>query len=190
MAKAFTLEQAPFLAAALRESGLKVLNISQQIQDGSLMLRAFAKDYPDILIGAGNVQTLEEAQKAIVEGARFIFSPVFNEEMIKLCISRKVVIYPVTPDGRKCRRMGLDVVGFYPVDKLGGFPVIDKLAEEFRLKFIVAGHIQEEEMDTFLNHPNILAMTGSWMFEEGAIAANNWKAITKSLKRARAWVVA
>ena len=189
MAKAFTQEQAPSLAAALRESGLKVLNISQQIQEGHLLLRTFAKDYPDILVGAGNVQTLEEAQKAIVEGAKFIFSPVFNEEMIKLCISRKISIFAVTTDGNKCRRMGLDVIGFYPVDKLGGFPVIDKLAEEFKLKFIVAGHIQEEEMDAFLDHANILAMTGSWMFDKAAIAANNWQAITESLKRARKWVI-
>ncbi|HKM06866.1 MAG TPA: hypothetical protein VJ869_07730, partial [Sphaerochaeta sp.] len=85
MVKAFTADQAPFLAAALRESGLKVINVSQQIQEGRFLLHALAKDYPDILVGAGNVQTLEEAKKAIDEGAKFIFSPVFDEEMIKYC---------------------------------------------------------------------------------------------------------
>lgn len=65
MAKAIRPTQAPSLAAALRESGLKVINISQQMQEGSLLLRALVQDYPDILAGAGNVQTLEEAQKAV-----------------------------------------------------------------------------------------------------------------------------
>lgn len=189
MAKAFRPVQAPSLAAALRESGLKVLNVSQQMQEGNLLVRALAKDYPDILVGGGNVQTLEEAQRAIEEGASFIFSPVFDEKMIKYCMSHKVSIFPVTTDGQKCRKMNLDVLGFYPVDKLGGFPVIDKLGEEFKLKFIVAGHITELDMDTFLDNPHVLAMTGSWMFDQGAIAANNWKEITESLKRARKWVL-
>ncbi len=189
MAKAFRPNQAPSLAAALRESGLKVINVSQQMQEGHLLVRALAKDYPDILVGAGNVQTLEEAKRAIEEGAKFIFSPVFDEDMIKYCLSNKVSIFPVTTEGEKCRRMNLDVLGFYPVDKLGGFPVIDKLGEEFKLRFIVAGHITELDMDTFLDNPHVLAMTGSWMFDKGAIAANNWKEITESLKRARKWVL-
>ena len=189
MAKAFRPNQAPSLAAALRESGLKVINVSQQMQEGPLLVRALARDYPDILVGAGNVQTLEEAQKAIDEGAKFIFSPVFDEAMIKYCKSRKISIFPVTTKGNLARKMNLDVLGFYPVDKLGGFPVIDKLGEEFKLKFIVAGHITELEMDTFLDHDHILAMTGSWMFDKGAVAADNWKEITESLKRARKWVV-
>lgn len=189
MAKAFRPNQAPSLAAALRESGLKVINVSQQMQEGPLLVRALARDYPDILVGAGNVQTLEEAQKAIDEGAKFIFSPVFDEAMIKYCKSHKASIFPVSTDGKLCKKLGLDVIGFYPVDKLGGFPVINKLGEEFKLKCIVAGHITEQDMDTFLDNPNVLAMTGSWMFDKGSIAANNWQEITESLKRARKWVI-
>ena len=189
MAKAFTPDQAPFLAAALRESGLKVINVSVQMKEGLLLIRTLAKDYPDILVGAGNVQTLEEAKKAIEEGVKFIFSPVFDVEMIKYCQSHKVSIFPVTTEGEKCRKVNLDAIGFYPVDKLGGLPVIDKLGEAFKLKFIVAGHITEADMDTFLDNPHVLAMTGSWMFDKGAIAANNWKEITESLKRARKWAI-
>ncbi len=189
MAKDFTPDQAPLLAAALRESGLKALNISQQSEGGSLLLRTLARDYPDILVGAGNVQTLEQAHMAIEEGAQFIFSPVWSKQMIKHAKKHKVSIFPVTTDGAKCRRLHLDVIGFYPVATLGGLPVIDTLGEAFKLKFIVAGHITEEDMGTFLANPHVLAMTGSWMFPKEAIAANNWKAITENLKRARTWVI-
>ena len=189
MAKAFTLEQAPSLAAALRESGLKVINVSQQMHEGNLLVHTFAREYADSLVGAGNVQTLEEVKKAIDHGAKFIFSPVFNEEMIKYSKSHKVAIFPVTTDGEKCKKMNLDTIGFYPFDKLGGFPVIDKLGETFKLKFIVAGHITELQMDAFLANPHILAMTGSWMFDKGSVAANNWKEITECLKRARKWAL-
>lgn len=189
MAKVFTADQAPSLAAALRESGLKVINVSQQVREGSLLLSSLAKDYPDILVGAGNVQTLEEAKKAIGDGAKFIFSPVCNVAMVKYCRRHKISIFPVTTDGPLSRRLNLEVIGFYPVEKLGGFPVIDKLGEDFKLKFIVAGQITEQDMGTFLNHEHIMAMTGSWMFDKGAVAANNWKEITESLKRARKWVI-
>ena len=189
MAKVFRPAQVPSLAAALRESGLKVINVSMQMPEGSLLIRVLTNDYPDILVGAGNVQTLEEAQKAIEEGAKFIFSPVFDVAMIRYCQGQKVSIFPVTTGGEQCRKMNLDVIGFYPVDKLGGFPVIDKLGEEFKFKFIVAGHITELQMDTFLDNPHILAMTGSWMFDKGSVAADNWTEITEGLKRARKWAL-
>lgn len=187
MAKIFMADQASALADALRESELKVINVSQQVQEGSLLLRSLAKDHADILVGAGNVQTLAEAEKAIDEGARFIFSPLFHEGMIKLCQRQKISIFPATVDGQLCRRTDVSVVGFFPVEKLGGFPVIDRLGEEFKLKFIVAGGITEEDMATYLEHDHVIAMTGSWMFDKGAVAAGNWAVTTERLKRARAW---
>ncbi|MDT4761119.1 hypothetical protein [Sphaerochaeta sp. PS] len=187
MAKALSVHQVPLLAQALRESGLKVVNVSQQIGEGRLLVHELAKHYPDILVGGGNVQSVEQAEKAIEAGAKFIFSPLFDDEMVKLCQQHRVPIFPVTTDSELCKRMHLDVLGFYPFEKLGGFPVIDRMGSEHNLKFIVAGHILEEEMASYLDNPHILAMTGSWMLDKSAIAANNWIAITEALKRARKW---
>lgn len=106
----------------------------------------------------------------------------------RIVLQRKVFIFPVTTDGSLCRKLNLDVIGFYPVDKLGGFPVIDELGEAFKLHFIVAGNIAEQDMASFLDYDHILAMTGSRMFDKGAIAAGNWKGITESLKRAAKWM--
>ncbi|MCK9348763.1 MAG: hypothetical protein M0P41_07500, partial [Sphaerochaeta sp.] len=54
-------DQAEALIKALRASDLRAANISQQMNGGLALLRRLAQE-EDLLIGAGNVQTLDEAK--------------------------------------------------------------------------------------------------------------------------------
>ena len=79
--------------------GLPAANISQQADEGLELLRSMASRFPEIIVGAGNVQTVGEARNAIEAGARFIFSPLFDPAMIELCHQQGVANYSVTTDG-------------------------------------------------------------------------------------------
>ncbi|WP_319757648.1 hypothetical protein [uncultured Sphaerochaeta sp.] len=172
-------DQAEALAKALRASDLRTANISQQMNGGLALLRRLAQE-EDLLIGAGNVQTLEEAKAAVKAGAAFIFSPLFNEQMVEFCQQEGTPIYPVTTQASVARAWNLKTLGCYPVEELGGLPFINTLGEQEGLTFIVAGHINEEMTATYLENPHVLAMTGSWMLKE-----TDWEATTAALKRAK-----
>ncbi len=179
MVKQGNMDQAESLIKALRDSNLRCANISQQMPEGLPLLRRLAEE-KDLLIGAGNVRTVEEAKNALDSGAAFLFSPLFDEQMVSLCQKAGKPIFAVTTQAAVARAWDLTVLGAYPVEELGGIPFINALGEEAGLSFIVAGHISEEMTATYLENPHVLAMTGSWMLKE-----RDWEATTAALKRAR-----
>ncbi|NLK06930.1 MAG: hypothetical protein GX315_11270 [Spirochaetales bacterium] len=182
MAKAFPKDAGPELAKALRTSGVGAVNVSVQ-QDGGFELLRYLAMQGDILAGGGNVQTYAQALQALDNGAAFLFSPCFDEQMIGLCQSRSIPIYPVTTQATLAKQWNLDVLGCYPVEELGGLAFIDRMAQEGDFSFFVAGHIDEAVTAHYLANPHVLGMTGSWMFQD----TQDWEKVTQALKRARAY---
>ena len=81
------------------------------------------KEFPEMLVGAGTVLTVEQVDEALEAGAQFIISPGFDEDVVKHCIEKNVPVTPGTctpSDVQKCYRLGLDVVKFFPAEAAGG----------------------------------------------------------------------
>jgi len=182
MIKSVGVDQAEALGTALLAGGLPAANISQQTDDGLELLRILSTNFPDIVTGGGNVQTVGEARNAIEAGARFIFSPIFDPAIIELCQQQGVAVFPVTKEGILAVEQGLKVIGFYPVEKLGGLPAIDHMADLFGLKFIVAGGITEKTVLRYLSHKYVVAVTGSWMIDPLWVASEQWGLVTKAIR--------
>jgi 2-dehydro-3-deoxyphosphogluconate aldolase/(4S)-4-hydroxy-2-oxoglutarate aldolase len=186
MIKSVQMDQVEALGSSLIAGGLPAANISQQTDDGLELLRVLSSKFPEIVIGAGNVQSEGEARNAIEAGARFIFSPVFDPAIILLCQQQGVSVYPVTKDGILAVEADLKVLGFYPVERLGGLTAIDHLADRFGLKFIAAGGITERTANTYLANRNVIAVTGSWMIDPMLVAGEQWTLVTKSIRKTAA----
>lgn len=183
MIKSVGVHQVDSLGAALLEGGLPAANISQQTDDGLELLRVLTSKFPDIIVGGGNVQTEGEARNAIEAGARFIFSPVFDPAIIELCQLQGVAVYPVTKDGILAVEQGLKVLGFYPIEKLGGLEALDHMADLFGLKFIAAGGITEMTANTYLANRNVIAVTGSWMIDPVLVASGQWTQVKLAIRK-------
>lgn len=48
----------------------------------------------NLIVGAGTVRTLKEAQEAVANGAQFIVSPAIVPEVIDFCLANEVPIFP------------------------------------------------------------------------------------------------
>ena len=73
--------------------------------------------YPDMLVGAGTVLTIEQVDKAVAAGAKFIVSPGFDPEIVDYCIEKEIPVLPgvVTPsEAIQAVKRGLEVVKFFP----------------------------------------------------------------------------
>lgn len=186
MIKTVGADQAESLGRSLIAGGLPAANISQQTDDGLELLQILSSNFPEIITGAGNVQTEGEARNAIEAGARFIFSPIFDPAIIQLCQQQGVAVYPVTKDGIVAIEQELKVLGFYPVEKLGGLPAIDHMADLFGLKFMVAGSLTARTVNTYLANRHVLAATGSWMIDPILVASDQWSLVTKSIRQTAA----
>ena len=86
-------------AQALLSGGIDVMEITFRTAAAPDAIKAVADNCPDMLVGAGTVITLEQCQKAVEMGAKFIVSPGFDKEVVKWCVDNSVAITPgcVTP---------------------------------------------------------------------------------------------
>ena len=150
----------PFIEVTFR-SNLALEAINKLSQSGKL------------IVGAGTVRTLEEAKKAIENGASFIVSPAVIPEVIEYCIENKVPVFPgtATPtDIQKVVSYGLHVVKYFPADIYGGLKAIKALSGPFYdVKFLPTGGINEDNFMDYVNNDNILAVGGSFIISEKMI---------------------
>ena len=52
-------------------------------------IRIMAKEFPEMLVGAGTVLTTEQVDRAVNAGAKFIVSPGLNPTVVKYCVDKE-----------------------------------------------------------------------------------------------------
>lgn len=139
-----------------------------------------------LIVGAGTVRTLEEAKKAIENGASFIVSPAVIPEIIEYCIENKVPVFPgtATPtDIQKVVSYGLHVVKYFPADIYGGLKAIKALSGPFYdVKFLPTGGINSDNFTDYISNDNILAVGGSFIISEKMIKEEGKEKTSNLLK--------
>ena len=163
------------LAKALCEGGLPCAEVTFRTEAAEASIRAISKAFPDMLVGAGTVLTVEQVQKAVDAGARFIVSPGLNPEVVKYCVDRQIPVTPGTcnpSDIEAAIDLGLDVVKFFPAEAAGGLAMIKAVAAPYtKMKFMPTGGINAGNLNQYLAFPKILACGGSWMVSKDLVKA-------------------
>ena len=113
-------------------------------------MRVFAFRYPDMLLGAGTILTVEQAHFAISAGASFIVTPGFNPRVVDYCLAQGVTIFPgvCTPtEIEAALSKGLDTLKFFPAEAIGGLPYLRAICSPFQdVRFIPAGGITNQNL--------------------------------------------
>ena len=132
--------------------------------------------------------TPEQAQEALLAGAKAIVSPGTNEEVVRFCLAHGVPVIPgvATPtEAEACMRMGLDTVKLFPAEVLGGTAMLKALAGPYaKLRFMPTGGINLRNLPEYLRLPNVLCCGGSWIAPEKLIDAGDFGAITELAREA------
>lgn len=71
------------LAKALIEGGLPCAEVTFRTAAAKESIRQMAKAYPNLLVGAGTILTIDQAKQAIEAGAKFIVSPGLNPKVVR-----------------------------------------------------------------------------------------------------------
>ena len=90
------LDKAIPLARALYEADIKCLEITLRTSNACEIIEKITEEYDDIFIGAGTVLTINQAEKAIKSGAKFIVSPGLNEKVVNYCKEKNGDNYKLT----------------------------------------------------------------------------------------------
>ena len=176
------------LADALCEGGLSCAEVTFRTDAAEESIRLMAEKYPDMLIGAGTVLTIEQVDRAVGAGAKFIVSPGFDPEIVDYCIEKNIPVFPgcITPsEVAQAVKRGLKVIKFFPAEQAGGVAMIKAMGAPYgMIKFMPTGGISAKNLNEYLSCSNIVCCGGSWMVKGDLITAGKFDEITKLTKEA------
>ena len=169
------------LAKALCEGGLPCAEVTFRTEAAEESIRIMSEQFPDMLIGAGTVLTIDQVERAVVAGAKFIVSPGFDPEIVDYCLEKGILVLPgcITPSEiARAVKCGLQVVKFFPAEQFGGISTIKALAAPYTtVKFMPTGGISAKNLADYLSCNKIVACGGSWMVKGDMIAAGEFDKI-------------
>jgi len=176
------------LGKALIEGGLPCAEITFRTDSAEQAIQFISASLPEIILGAGTVLSIAQAEKAIGAGAQFIVSPGFNPKVVDWCLEHGVPVIPgvATPTEIEMGLdKGLNILKFFPAQALGGVETLKALAAPYAsVKFIPTGGINPQNLAQYLNLPIVFACGGSWFVKTNLIAAGEFDEITRLTKEA------
>ena len=182
-------EDAIPLAHALVDGGLPVAEITFRTSAAAEAIRRVACEFPEMLLGAGTVLTIQQAAQAVEAGAKYIVSPGFDSTIVDWCVERAIPITPgvATPsEVMAAMSRGLQHLKFFPAEELGGVRMLKTLAGPFGgVQFIPTGGITAATLPDYLRLANVVAVGGSWIATATLVAAGRFEEIRRLAEEAR-----
>ena len=176
------------LAKVLCENGLPCAEVTFRTAAAEEAIKTMSREFPDMLVGAGTVLTIEQADKAINAGAKFIVAPGLNPKIVQHCLDQSVPVTPGTQTPSEMERaleLGLKVVKFFPAEPAGVLNMIKAVAAAYvDLQFMPTGGINAKNVRDYLAYNKIIACGGSWMVKKDLIAAGEWDKIGAMVREA------
>ena len=181
-------EDAKPLAKALCEGGLKCAEVTFRTDAAQEAIKIMSKEYPDMMVGAGTVLTIDQVDRAVSAGAKFIVSPGFDPEIVDYCIDKDIPVVPgcMTPsEVAQGVKRGLEVLKFFPAQQAGGVAMIKAMAAPYTsVMFMPTGGINADNIEQYLSFKKIAACGGSWMVKANLIDSKDFEKITELTKEA------
>jgi 2-dehydro-3-deoxyphosphogluconate aldolase / (4S)-4-hydroxy-2-oxoglutarate aldolase len=176
------------LGQALIDGGLPIAEITFRTSAAGEAIGNIVKAFPDMHVGAGTVLNVEQAERAIEAGAKFLVSPGFNPKVVEYSLKKGV---PITPgcssptDIEAALGFDLNVVKFFPAEAAGGLNTLKAVSAPYgMMKFIPTGGINASNLVEYLKFNKVLACGGSWMVKDELIRKGDFAEITRLTREA------
>jgi 2-dehydro-3-deoxyphosphogluconate aldolase/(4S)-4-hydroxy-2-oxoglutarate aldolase len=164
----------------LRDSGLRIFEITMTIPDAPALIRELASDAA-LLVGAGTVADAATARVCLDSGARFIVAPWVDATLSAPCrdAGAALMLGALTPtEVRAALAAGADVVKIFPASSAGGPGHIRALASVFPgVAFCPTGGVDPANYTQYLAAGAAFVGMGGALVDEKRIAAGDRAAI-------------
>ncbi|SDE98305.1 2-keto-3-deoxy-phosphogluconate aldolase [Fontibacillus panacisegetis] len=174
---------------ALVAGGVEALEITVD-SDGAFEIIPMLKERYDkhVLVGAGTVLNAKVAEKAIQAGADFIFSPILDEETIKITNHYGRISIPgvMTPtEIAKGYEWGADMLKIFPGSSLGVNYIKEVSAPLTGIPMMPTGGVTLDNVAQFIKAGAAAVGLGSSLLDKAAIADRRYGDITELAQKFR-----
>jgi 2-dehydro-3-deoxyphosphogluconate aldolase / (4S)-4-hydroxy-2-oxoglutarate aldolase len=187
-------EEARALGRALLAGGLPVAEVTFRTAAAAEAIGLLKKEYPELLVGAGTLLTIEQVEAAAKAGASFAVTPGFSPRVVDACIARGLPVVPGVNSPSQVElglERGIKLLKFFPAEVSGGVKMLKALHGPYgEVSFVPTGGIDESNLASYLGLPYVAAIGGSWMVKDELLSSGNWAEVTRlcaeAVARARA----
>jgi 2-dehydro-3-deoxyphosphogluconate aldolase/(4S)-4-hydroxy-2-oxoglutarate aldolase len=180
------------LADALQKGGIDCIEVTFRTAAAARSIELIHNAFPEMLIGAGTIFTLSQAETAVKAGAAFTVSPGLS---LTLAGELKAAGIPYIPGVATPTEViaavenGINAVKFFPAKQAGGYEYLKAISAVFPdVKFMPTGGVDLENLGDYLSLNTVFCCGGSFMCAKNLIENGDWKKITE-LSKATAQIV-
>ena len=177
-------------AGAAIAGGIRLIEIRMSSPGAIRVISDLRREHGDaIIVGAGDVVTVEMADRAVKGGAQFIVSPHTDEGILAICRERGLlgIAGALTPsEVMRAWHLGVPIVSISPAGPFGGDAYIRMLTESFEeTRVMPSGGVSAENLRDHLRAGAFAVTIGAGLFSAADVQSGNFARITE---RARALV--
>jgi 2-dehydro-3-deoxyphosphogluconate aldolase / (4S)-4-hydroxy-2-oxoglutarate aldolase len=181
------------LARALCDGGLTVIEVTLRTKAALAAIAAIAVEVPECTVGAGTVVRHVDAAFAIDAGAKFLVSPGTDPVLAETFTEIEIPVVPgcaTVSEAMVLSDLGFEVLKFFPAEASGGAAWLKAVAAPLpHIRFCPTGGIDMRNARDYLALPNVIAVGGSWVVPQEALAAKDFariKTLAREASRLRA----
>ena len=175
------------VAEALVRGGLPCAEVTFRT-DAALEVITSMSRTGDLLVGAGTVLDVDQAEAAMDAGAQFIVTPGLHYAVVDYCIERNIPLSPGVATASEIAwayDRGLRLVKFFPAETMGGAAGLKALCAPYRMmKFIPTGGINPSNVRSYLENPQVVACGGSWVAAGGLYESGDYGKVEQAAREA------
>ncbi|UQZ75801.1 bifunctional 2-keto-4-hydroxyglutarate aldolase/2-keto-3-deoxy-6-phosphogluconate aldolase [Niallia circulans] len=184
--RAQNIEQGLHVSEAIRQGGIKFLELTMTIPGALDVIKKLADKYAgeDVIVGAGTVLDPETARLAILAGAKFIVGPNLSPEVITMCHRYRVAVMPgvMSPtEALTAIELGADVIKVFPGGAFGPSIVKDFKGPIPQGNFMPSGGVTVENAAEWIKNGAYAIGTGSSL-TKGA-ATGDYEAVSREAEK-------
>lgn len=170
------------IAEALLEGGLTAIEITTTVPGAVELLRTLSGSLGHrALLGAGTVLDDETARRVIDAGARFIASPIYRPELLRLCHDNDVAVIPgcFTPtEIFQAWEAGADFINVFPASILGHGYFAELRRPLPHLPIVPSGGVTLDNAAQWISSGAVAVGVGSALLDRQAIADGHYAVLT------------
>ncbi len=175
-------------AKAVYEGGVKVVEVAFNPADPDTAkttaeyISTIANEVPGLIVGAGTVVNTNLVKAAYDAGAKFIFSPNLNFEVVKLTKELGLISIPGCLTPSECAAAydaGADIVKLFPIT-INDVDYVKGIARPLNyIPFICVGGTNENTIEAFFEAGALGVGTGISILKPDLIEKNDFASITE-----------
>jgi 2-dehydro-3-deoxyphosphogluconate aldolase/(4S)-4-hydroxy-2-oxoglutarate aldolase len=185
-----TFNDALFVVDALVEANISIIEITLTTP-GAIELIARYAHRADLIIGAGTVLAMEQAEQAINAGARFYASPIFDPDICARMRDAGCVTMPgaATPtEIHRAWNAGADLIKIFPMPEEGA-RFIRAIRGPFPdIRLAPSGGVTPETAPALLRAGAAALNVGTWLTHEGDGSVGTVESIRERAVEILKWV--